>query len=185
MDLILFGMQGSGKGTQGQELIKEFGLANFEMGAELRAAVASGSELGNKVKGIIEAGDLVDDDTIMAIVDEKLHSVPKDQAILFDGIPRTKVQAEKLLEVLNANGRDAFGVFINVSEEECITRMLGRGRQDDTEETIRRRLDNYVVNTVPVIDGFKERDRLIEIDGEQTIEQVTAEMIEKVGYLFA
>lgn len=185
MDLILFGMQGSGKGTQGAILSKKFDLEVFEMGGQLRSMIASGSELGNRIKETVESGNLVDDDTIMQVVEEMLKNVPQDKAILFDGIPRTITQGHKLLEVLQGHGRDAFGVYINVGEEEAIERMMERGRNDDNEETIRRRLDNYLEQTVPVINGFRQRDHLIEIDGEQTIDEVSEEMLEKVSYLFS
>lgn len=185
MDIILFGMQGSGKGTQGAFLIEKYGLNNFEMGAQLREMIASGSELGNKIKSTVESGNLVDDVTIMQVVEEFLSGLSVDQPVLFDGIPRTKAQADQLIELLEGHGRDAFGVFIKVTKEEAVKRMLGRGRQDDSEEIITRRLENYEAQTVPVIKEFYERDHLIEIDGEQPIEKVTSEMLEKVDYLFS
>ena len=211
MDIILFGMQGSGKGTQGSVLAEKYGLKFFEMGGQLRQIIDSGSPLGEKIKSIVTAGNLVDDDTIMEVVGKFIESIGQDQAILFDGIPRTLKQSEKLLNLLAKNNRDAFAVLIKISEEEAIKRLTQRRickgckgvyppsykadtcqhcggelivRHDDNLESIKTRLENYRNETVPVINSFYERDRLIEVDGEQPIENVAKEMIEKVDYLF-
>lgn len=211
MDLILFGMQGSGKGTQGKQLAEKYGLKSFEMGGELRRIIASGNELGQKIKSIVDMGNLVDDNTIMEVVESFLFSLPQDQSILFDGIPRTLIQSEKLLNLLSKNSRDAFAVLIKISRGESIKRLTQRRicenckgvypasytsdvcqhcggklvtRHDDNLEAIERRLDNYEKETLPVIKSFYERDHLIEVDGEQNIEKVTKEMVERVDYLF-
>lgn len=211
MDIILFGRQGSGKGTQGSVLAEKYGLKFFEMGGQLRQIIDSGSPLGEKIKSIVTAGNLVDDDIIMEVVGQFIANIGQDQAILFDGIPRTVKQSEKLLSLLTANNRDAFAVLINISEEEAIKRLTQRRickdckgvyppsykaeecqhcggelvmRQDDNIESIKTRLATYRAETVPVIEGFSGRDHLIEVDGEQSVEKVADEMIEKVDYLF-
>jgi len=211
MDIILFGMQGSGKGTQGSVLAEKYGLKFFEMGGQLRQIIDSGSPLGEKIKGIVTSGNLVDDDTIMEVVGKFIEGIRQDQAILFDGIPRTVRQSEKLLSLLAKNNRDAFAVLIKISEEEAIKRLTQRRickdckgvyppsyksdtcqhcggelivRHDDNLDSINKRLENYRNETVPVINSFYERDHLIEVDGEQQIENVAKEMIEKVDYLF-
>lgn len=211
MDIILFGMQGSGKGTQGKALAEKYGLKFFEMGGELRRIIESASPLGLKIKEIVTAGNLVDDDTIMEVVESFLSSMNHQEAVLFDGIPRTLKQSEKLIELLSKNNRDAFAVLIKISEEEAIKRLTQRRiceqckgvyppsyksdrcqhcggalvvRHDDNLDSITKRLENYKNETVPVIKSFYDRDHLIEVDGEQPIEKVTKEMIEKVDYLF-
>ena len=211
MDIILFGMQGSGKGTQGNILSEKYGLKAFEMGGELRQMIQSGSPLGKKIKDIVAVGNLVDDDTIMEVVENLLNSVDPDQHILFDGIPRTLKQSEKLLNLLTDHKRDAFALLIKISEEEAIKRLTQRRicedckgvyppsyksdecqhcggklvvRHDDNLDSIKKRLENYENETVPVIKNFYDRDHLIEVDGEQSIEKVTKEMIEKADYLF-
>ena len=211
MDIILFGMQGSGKGTQGKVLAEKYNLKFFEMGGELRKMIESDSPLGQKIKNIVEAGNLVDDDTVMEVVESFISGLPPDQSILFDGIPRTLKQSEKLLNLLDKNNRDAFTVLIKISEEEAIKRLTQRRicskckgvyppsyksnkcqhcggklvvRHDDNLESIKRRLENYKNETTPVMKSFYERDHLIEVDGEQSIEKVAEEMIEKVDYLF-
>ncbi len=212
MDIILFGMQGSGKGTQGSILEERYHLKVFEMGGQLRQMIASGTPLGNKIKEIVNAGNLVDDDTVLQVVGEFIGSLSSDQPILFDGIPRTVAQSEKLLKLLADHGRDAFAVLIKITEEEAIKRLTQRRvcekckgvyppsyrsdecqhcggklivRQDDTPESIKRRLENYKNETLPVIERFYDRDHLIEVDGEQDIEKVSSEMIERVDYLFS
>ena len=211
MDIILFGMQGSGKGTQGRYLAEKYNLTIFEMGGQLRQMISSGSSLGEKIKEIVEVGNLVDGDTIIDVVGNFLSKIPADQPVLFDGIPRTVAQSDKLLNLLSGNNRDAFAVVIKISEDEAIKRLTQRRvcekchgvyapsyksdvcehcggklviRHDDNLESIKRRLENYENETVPVIKSFYERDHLIEVDGEQPIEKVTKEMFEKVDYLF-
>ena len=213
MDIILFGMQGSGKGTQGKILAERYDLKVFDMGSALRAMIASGSELGNKIKDTVESGNLVSDDIIMEVVERFLEAEAKGSNVLFDGIPRTVNQEEKLLAVLSAHGRDAFALDIKISEKEAITRLTKRRmcvsckeiypaffkgdtcsecggdlitRSDDSNlDSIKNRLENFKAETMPVIRHFYERDRLIEVDGEQNIPDVTEEMIDKSGYLFS
>ena len=204
-------MQGSGKGTQGKVLADKYGLKFFEMGGELRRIIDSKSPLGEKIKNIVASGNLVDDDTIMEVVGNFISNTPPEQPILFDGIPRTLKQSEKLLNLLAKNNRDAFAVLIKISEDEAIKRLTQRRncksckgvyppsyksdkcqicggelvvRHDDNMESIKTRLLTYERETVPVINSFYERDHLIEIDGEQGMEGVSKEMIEKVAYLF-
>ena len=212
MDIILFGMQGSGKGTQGKILAEKYNLRIFEMGAELRKTIESGTTLGNKIKDVVAKGDLVNDDTIMMMIENFMQEVSANQPILFDGIPRTSQQSKLLLGLLNQHGRDAFALLIKISEKEAMKRLTQRRicqnckavypafyknnhcgecngtlitRQDDNAESIKKRLENYQKETLPVIKGFYEIDHLIEVDGEQLIPDVTEEMIEKAEYLFS
>lgn len=213
MDIILFGMQGSGKGTQGKILADRYKLSVFEMGGALRHMIASGTELGNTIKATVESGDLVSDDIIMQVVEDFLNGEGKGHNVLFDGIPRTVNQSEKLLALLAEHGRDAFALHIKITEQEAVERLTQRRmcsnckeiypaffkgeacsecggelvtRSDDSNlDSIRKRLDNFVNETMPVIEAFYKRDRLIDVDGEQAIPDVTEEMIEKAGYLFS
>jgi len=213
MDIILFGMQGSGKGTQGKILAERYGLRVFDMGGALRSMIASGSELGNKIKDTVESGNLVSDDIIMEVVEKFLGAEGEGHNVLFDGIPRTMGQAEKLLTILNSHERDAFALDIRISEKEAVERLTKRRmcvdckeiypaffkgdtcsecggdlitRSDDSNlDSIKQRLHNFELETKPVIEDFYKRDRLIKVDGEQAIPDVTEEMIEKAGYLFS
>lgn len=183
MDILLFGMQGSGKGTQAALLAQRYGLKIFEMGGELRAMVQSGSELGNRIKDTIEAGNLVADPTIMEIVEAFLSGLPADQPVLFDGIPRTRTQADQLLDLLKRHGREVTALYLEVPKEEVVKRMLLRARQDDDPAIMEKRLGLFLEQTVPVIERFREQGQLIEIDGEQPVEAVTAEIVEKMNHL--
>lgn len=209
----MFGIQGSGKGTQGKILADRYGLKVFDMGGALRSMIASGSELGNRIKDTVESGNLVSDDIIMEVVKKFLEAEGEGNNVLFDGIPRTMGQAEKLLALLGKHGRDAFALEIKISEKEAIERLTKRRmcvackeiypaffkgdkcsecggdlitRSDDSNlDSIKQRLHNFGIETKPVIEDFYKRDRLIEVDGEQAIPDVTEEMIEKAGYLFS
>jgi len=213
MDIVLFGMQGSGKGTQGKILAEQYGLKVFDMGGALRSMIASGSDLGIKIKEVVEGGHLVSDEIIMEVVESFLEKEGKGHDVLFDGIPRTMNQANKLMSLLAGHGRDAFALHIKISEKEAIQRLTQRRiciqckevypafytekvcsecggdlvtRSDDSNlDSIHQRLQNFVNETMPVIDFFYNKDRLIEVDGEQAIPDVTEEMIEKAGYLFS
>jgi adenylate kinase len=213
MDIILFGIQGSGKGTQGKILAERYGLRVFDMGAELRHMIESGTPLGNAIKEIVEKGNLVDDNSVMEIVENFLKNIPAKQSVLFDGIPRTLTQAERLLALLKTHNRDSFALLVKISQEEAVRRLTQRRvcsgckeiypafyksdecakcggilitRKDDSNlESIMQRLQNYEKETKPVIDHFYTIDRLIQVDGEQNIPDVTEEMIDKAGYLFS
>jgi len=211
MDIILFGMQGSGKGTQGKALAAHYNLKAFDIGTQFRKDIQAGTPLGHKIKDEVEAGMLVDDEIVMDVAEEVIEGIDPKQPILFDGVPRTMSQVDKLLQLLAKHGRDAFAVNIKISEDEGITRLTKRRicpqchgiyppsytadtcehcggtlitRVDDNPESIKRRIENYKAQTVPVIKTFYDRDRLIEVDGEQPIETVTKEALEKVAYLF-
>ncbi|PIZ71244.1 hypothetical protein COY07_05365 [Candidatus Peregrinibacteria bacterium CG_4_10_14_0_2_um_filter_43_11] len=212
MDIILFGIQGSGKGTQGKLLAERYHLHVFDMGSQLRSIIESGTELGNKIKTIVEGGHLVDDDTVVEIAESFLRGISPDQSVLFDGIPRTQTQSEKLEALLKKYQRDVFALLIELSQETAIKRLTERRicptckaiypgfykqdvcaddqtplviRQDDSDlESVKQRLSHYENETKPVIQHFYDIDRLIKVDGEQIIPDVTEEMIEKAAYLF-
>jgi len=175
-DIVFFGIQGSGKGTQAVRIAEDFELNIFEMGAELRALSKQESNLGQKINEIVSAGDLVPDEIIMNMVEIFIEKINKDKRILFDGIPRTENQAALLKELLKNNDRTLVGVFIDVSEPEAVKRMLLRKRADDNPETIKKRFDNYKALTIPVIKTFEENNSLITINGDNTINQVTRDI---------
>jgi adenylate kinase len=181
MDLVLFGIQGSGKGTQAKRLAKEFGYDIFEAGGELRGIAASGSPLGQTVKSYIDKGHLVPHEIIMRVVQEAIARRPKDQKILFDGIPRDADQKRDFDRIMREAGRDFRGIHLLLDPEEGIRRIFGRakaeGRADDAnEEIIRRRMGTFVEKTLPVIEEYKKQGKMVEADGKQDIEKVYAEM---------
>ena len=176
-DLVLFGMQGSGKGTQGSILIEKYGLSLFETGAELRKVTKEETELGRIVRSIVERGDLVTNEIVMQIVEEFLDRAGSQARILFDGIPRSMEQKRTFDALLKKKEREIQGIFIDVPREVCVERMKSRGRSDDTEEVMERRLKNYETETLPVIEAYKEEGRMISVNGFQEVEKVQEELL--------
>lgn len=177
MDLVFFGIQGSGKGTQAKRLAEEFGYYIFEAGGELRKIAASGSELGNTVKSIIDSGEHVPADIIMDVVAEAVKAVPSDQKILFDGMPRNMDQKEPFDVLLASTGRDVHCIHILLTKEEGLERIRGRaaeeGRIDDSdEEKVLRRMELFEELTMPVIKKYEEEGKVIEIDGQGTVDEI-------------
>lgn len=181
MDLVLFGIQGSGKGTQAKRLAAEFGYEIFEAGGELRTIAASGSELGNTVKSYIDNGKLVPFAIIMQVVKEAVLLRPLTQNILFDGIPRDLDQMKAFDDIIRYAGRDVRCIHLLLSPEEGMKRILGRakaeGRADDANvEIVQRRMNTFVEKTMPVIEKYKKEGKVVEIDGMKSVEEVYAEM---------
>ena len=177
MDLVLFGIQGSGKGTQARKLAEEFNYYIFEAGGELRKIAASGSDLGNTVKSYIDEGHLVPHEIIMQVVKEAILAQPKDQKILFDGIPRDEEQMQSFDIIMQEVERDFSCVNILLSEEDAIERIRGRaekeGRADDAdEEKVQRRINLFKEKTMPVIRKYSEEDKMVQIDGAGSIDEV-------------
>lgn len=181
MDLLLFGIQGSGKGTQAKRLAAEFGYDIFEAGGELRKIAANGSELGRTVKSYIDDGKLVPHEIIMQVVREAILKRPKDQKILFDGIPRDRNQKEDFDAIMAEVGRDFRGIHLLLDPEEGVRRILGRakieGRADDADEaTIRRRMQTFVEKTLPVIEAYKEQGKVVDVRGDRPVDAVYEEL---------
>jgi len=170
--LVILGRQGSGKGTQCMRLVEALGPVHISTGDMLRAAAAEGTDLGLRAKALMDAGDLVPDDVMIGIVSERLAKPDVvEHGFLLDGFPRTPAQAAALEEILG--GTDSVrAVNIEVPADEATERMLHRGRPDDTEEAIRRRLDLYESSTVPLLAWFGEHGLLSVVDGLGTEDEV-------------
>jgi len=180
--IVLLGPPGAGKGTQGQVLCQRLGVPAISTGDMLREAVADGSELGNKVQGIMASGALVDDATMADVVRDRLAKPDAGRGYLLDGYPRTLPQAETLAGILRDAGQELDAVLlVDVPEDELVRRTLARGRADDKEEVIRERLRVYREKTAPLIGYYRERGLLREIDGNRPIEEVTARMVGLFG----
>lgn len=181
MDLVLFGIQGSGKGTQAKRLAQEFGYDIFEAGGELRKIAASGSPLGETVKSYIDAGNLVPHEIIMQVVQEATMKRAKDQKILFDGIPRDGKQKKDFDRIMREVSRDFRCIHVLLSPEEGMKRIFGRakteGRADDAnEEIIRRRMQTFTEKTLPVIREYEREGKVMEVDGGKSVDEVYEEM---------
>lgn len=170
--LILFGRQGAGKGTQCDLLVKRYGAVHISTGDMLRQAVADGTELGLRAKALMDAGELVPDEVIVGVVRDRLASDDvRSSGWILDGFPRTFPQAEALWDLLGPGGFD-LAVNIDVPLDIVKERMLGRGRADDNDEAISRRLELYEDETVPAIDLFESKGMLVTVDGVGEVDDV-------------
>lgn len=177
MDLVFFGIQGSGKGTQAKKLAAEFGYDIFEAGGELRKIAASGSELGATVKSYIDQGHLVPHEIIMQVVKEAIASRPKGVQILFDGIPRDVDQMRDFDVIMQDAGRDFRCIHFLLDPEEAKNRILGRakaeGRADDADtEIIQRRMKTFTDKTLPVIRRYETAGKVSEIDAKSSVDAI-------------
>jgi adenylate kinase len=194
--LVLLGRQGAGKGTQCVRLSRHYVVPHISTGDILRAAVREGTEFGKKAKAIMDAGDLVPDDIIIGIVDERLdRDDTRSRGFILDGFPRTVAQAEALLEITQPRGIDLV-VNLEVPRDVVLARLAARRvcadcganysverpprygstcdvcggdviqREDDTVDAISRRLDLYEAETSPLIKWFDGRGLLLEVDGD-------------------
>ena len=172
--LVILGRQGSGKGTQCFRLSESYGTMHISTGDILRTAVETQTELGKKAKIIMDAGDLVPDEIINAIVAERIEMEDViTSGFILDGYPRTSSQAQALEEELLSSGLSLdLAINLEVPVGEVTQRMLDRSRADDTEEAIKRRLEIYENETAPLLEWFEERNNLIVVDGLGTEDAV-------------
>jgi adenylate kinase len=173
--LVMLGRQGSGKGTQCERLAEHCAIPHISTGEILRAAVAAQTDLGQRAKATMDAGDLVPDEIMLGIIEERLAQRDAANGFLLDGFPRTDAQAQGLDELL---GEDRLGLVVNldVPDEVVIERMLARGRADDTEEAIRRRLALYEEETAPLLEWYRRQGLLATVDGVGTPDEVFARL---------
>jgi adenylate kinase len=205
LNLILLGPPGAGKGTQAERLHEDFGLPHISTGDMLRAEVAEGSELGEKAKSYMDAGELVPDDVIIEMITRRIEDTDALDGFLLDGFPRNEQQAEALDRAFARLGRRLTGaLLIDVPDEEVVRRLSGRRvcvknpshiyhvefdppkhegvcdqdgarliqRDDDREDTIRRRLDIYHSRTEPLIAHYDRAGLLRRFDGRRSPEEV-------------
>lgn len=179
--LIFLGAPGAGKGTQAQFIAQSQQIPHISTGDILRSAVAQQTELGKKAQSYMDKGELVPDQLILDLVEERLSQPDTATGWILDGFPRTTVQAKFLDELLHRmDQRCDYVVNFEVPDEAIIARLLGRGRKDDTEPVIRHRLDVYREQTAPLIDFYQSRNQLVTVNGHQAIHQVQ----EQLSHLF-
>ena len=160
-NIVIFGAPGSGKGTQSDNIIKEYNLFHISTGDVLRAEIKNGTELGKIAQGYISNGQLIPDNLMIEILAKTYDAQPAGKGVIFDGFPRTIAQAEALKKMLQERGHE-LGIMIELVVEEDILmfRLLRRaqeqGRDDDNEETIKKRFDVYHNQTAPLIEWFEK-----------------------------
>ena len=186
MNLILFGPPAAGKGTQAKRLVSDRGYIQLSTGDMLRAARASGSELGKSVAKIMDEGGLVTDEIVISLIDEQLTNHAGAAGFIFDGFPRTVGQAEALDDLLKSRGTEVHQVIrIIVDEGALVARITKRfeeeGRKDDNPETFKTRLAKYNADTAPLVPIYAEQGKLREVDGMASIEEVGAQIDAVLG----
>ncbi|GAA5093532.1 adenylate kinase [Microbacterium yannicii] len=180
--LLIVGPQGSGKGTQGIRIAQAFGILPLSTGDVFRGAVAAGTELGEQVKAIIEAGDLVPDELTSAVVRDRLSQQDAAAGFLLDGYPRNVAQVMHLDEFLEGRDEELDAVIeLDVPRDESIARISLRaaeqGRSDDTEDVIANRLAIYERETAPILDIYRTRGIVDRIDGVGSLDEITDRII--------
>jgi adenylate kinase len=178
MRLILMGPPGSGKGTQAKFVAERYGIPAISTGDIFRANVTQGTPLGLEAKRYMDAGEYVPDEVTNLMVRNRIDEPDAERGFLLDGYPRTLAQVEELDGMIKFTGHrlDAV-VVLTVDPDEIVQRLVQRaeveGRTDDTEDVIRRRQEVYAEQTEPLIDVYRDRNLLIEVDGMGAVDDVT------------
>lgn len=186
-NLILFGPPGSGKGTQSAKIIAAHHLFHISTGDLLRSEIAGKTRLGLEAKKIMDKGELVPDAVVIGMINDTLENHKNAGGFLFDGFPRTKVQATELDKLLDDKGTCIDVVLaMEVSEKELINRLLKRGetsgRSDDVnEEIIRARIAEYHKKTKAVLDHYEKQNKVFHVNGEGTIEEIFLRLDRKLS----
>lgn len=177
LNVVIFGAPGSGKGTQSELIIKEFGLDHISTGEILRAEIQNKTELGIIAGQYINRGHLAPDDLILAMLTHALKGKKNTKGMIFDGFPRTIPQAVALKEMLNKQATGIAAMLdLEVEEDELINRLLERGkrmgRPDDNPETIKSRLEEYRLKTTPLVEYYKKENIHYAVKGTGKVEGI-------------
>jgi adenylate kinase len=172
------GPPGAGKGTQAKVVADHFGVPAISTGDIFRANVSAGTELGKKAQQYMDAGEYVPDEVTNLMVRNRIDEQDAEPGFLLDGYPRTLAQVEELDGMIKHTGHQLDAVLVlTVDGEELVQRLLERakteGRADDTEEVIRRRQELYAEQTEPLIEVYRDRGILVEVDGMGEVDEVT------------
>ena len=182
MRIVLLGAPGSGKGTQAARLKAELEIAHISTGDLLRAAVKAGTPLGLRAKAVMDAGQLVSDEIVLAMLEERLAALDTKGGFILDGYPRNLAQADALDQLLKRIGQPLDAVLkLNVPDADIIKRteirFKAEGRADDNPDTVRRRLEVYAQQTAPVADYYAQRGLLAEVNGVGAIDEIFARLL--------
>jgi adenylate kinase len=182
LDIVILGPPGAGKGTQGKLIAADAGIPHVNTGEMFRAECAAGTELGERVRSILDDGDLVPDEVTIEVVRARLGQDDTARGFVLDGFPRTLAQAEALDRVLTEIDRGELCVVLDfqVSDEIALQRLLGRagveGRSDDAPNLVKHRLDLYHEKGEPLVEYYRARGLLVGIHADRTVEEVFAEV---------
>lgn len=178
MKIVLVGVQGSGKSTQGNLLSEKLGIPYLSTGHIFREMAKEKTPQGRYIKETLNAGFLIPDDKTIEIVNEYLSKPEYEKGYILDGFPRTLVQAESFKENVNKV------VYIKLSDEEALKRISGRkdqGREDDTLVALKKRIESFHKFTEPVINYYREKGMLAEINGQGSIEEINQEILSNLN----
>lgn len=191
LNIVLFGPPGSGKGTQSENLIDKYSLIHLSTGDLLRTEIARGTQLGRKAREIMDKGELVSDDIVIAMIESKLDENSNSKGFIFDGFPRTSFQAIALDDLLQKKGTGISGMFaLELEEEELVKRLLLRGKDsgradDKNEDVIYRRILEYNTKTLSLKKYYHEQGKFHSIDGKGSIEDIFNLIVERINFLNA
>lgn len=186
LNLVLFGPPGAGKGTQSSNIIKEFGLIHLSTGDIFRANIGNATELGKLAKSYIDKGQLVPDEVTIDMLESEVNKHKSPKGFIFDGFPRTKIQAEALDKFLEGKNTKVAGMIaLEVPEDELKERLRKRaidsGRTDDADpKIIANRISVYNKETAPVKDFYKQQEKLYLINGKGSIDEITKAIVKTV-----
>jgi adenylate kinase len=186
MNLLVLGPQGAGKGTQAKRIANEYGLTHVSTGEMFREAIAAQTDLGKQVEPLLAAGRLVPDDVTIELIRKRLGEDDAAEGFVLDGFPRNLAQTEALDEMLSEIGRGLDAIlFFDLPDEVGYERLLRRAadenRNDDTPETIRRRLAIYHAETEPVVEHYRVTGKLVPLHAERPIHDVWREIQDALG----
>ena len=187
-NIVIFGAPGSGKGTQSDKMIENYGLNHISTGDVLRSEIKKGTELGKTAASYIDNGQLIPDDLMVSILAGVYDSFGDHKGVIFDGFPRTIPQAEALKKMLDERGdKVAAMIELDVPEDELMKRLLLRGQQsgraDDNEETIKKRLVVYHSQTQPLIDWYKQEGLHYHINGLGSLDRIFSDICDVIDNL--
>ena len=181
MNIVFFGPPAAGKGTQAKIILEKYGLLHLSTGDMLREEIDAGSDLGKQAKEIMDRGELVSDEIVVGMVKKRLENNSGINGAIFDGFPRTVAQAQALEKMLSERGEKIDIVMeLDVDQAQILARMEKRakeeGRSDDTVDALKKRLEQYNDYSSKVLPHFRANVDVPKIDGNQSIEDVTAQI---------